>query len=279
MLLLYTVPAFLLFSLAMFFSNAVLMRHEGTAWRNMLGSILNLVLMAAIAFIALNSDVSGSLDEVQLHGFLINLFSGMVFWTECKLAAIILCGVRATKRQPAFDKDYVLILGCRLSKDGGLTPLLRGRVDRALEFARKQEKATGKMPVLIPCGGKGDDELRSEAAAMREYLLEKGVAEEDIIAEDRSATTWENIRNAKLLMKPGSKAAYATTNYHVFRAGVWAAKNGLQAESMGSRTKWYYWPNAFIREYAALIRAEWKHEAVTVLAIGIQSGVLAYLFH
>lgn len=271
-------PFLILFEAAMFASNLSLLRHEGKTWRNLLGSLIGLTLSMAILTILLNSNMSGSLEELRFHTFLLNLFSGIVLWTVCKLAGIILCGVLAAKHQPAMDKDYILILGCKLSRKGGLTPLLRGRVDRALGFARQQEAATGHMPVLIPCGGKGKDELRSEAEAMREYLLEQGVPENGILTEDRSANTWENIRNAQTMMEPDARTAYATTNYHVFRAGVWASRNGLKAEGMGSRTKWYYWPNAFMREYVALMKANLRHELIMLVLIGIQSGLLAYLY-
>ena len=279
LLLLFTLPILILFALAMLVSNLSLLRHEGRTWRNLLGSLIGLALSLAALLIVFNTNASGSLEQLHFHDFLVNLLSGLVLWTECKLAGIILCGVWAARRQPAMNKDYVLILGCQLSRKGGLTPLLRGRVDRALSFARQQQAASGRMPVLIPCGGKGRDELRSEASAMREYLLEQGVPEEGILAEDRSANTWENLRNAQSMMKPGARAAYATTNYHVFRAGVWASRNGLQAEGMGSKTKWYYWPNAFMREYVALIAANLPHEIAMIVLIGIQSGLLAYLYH
>lgn len=277
-LLMVTLPLLVLFTLSMLVSNLSLLRHEGKTWRNLLGSIIGFALSLAAVGVVLNMDASGSLEQLHFHGFLVNLISGLVLWTECKLAGIILCGVIAARHRPAMDKDYILILGCKLSRRGGLTPLLRGRVDRALRFARQQQEATGHMPVLIPCGGKGTDELRSEAAAMQEYLLAQGVPEEDILTEDRSVNTWENIRNAQTMMKPGTKAAYATTNYHVFRAGVWASRNGLKAEGMGSKTKWYYWPNAFMREYVALITANLPHELLMIVLIGINSGLLAYLY-
>lgn len=277
-LLLLLLPIMIFFVLTMLISNISLLRHEGKTWRNLLGSLIGFALSIAALMTVFNSNASGSLEELHLHIFLINFISGLVIWTECKLAGVILCGVRAAKHQPAMDKDYVLILGCKLSRKGGLTPLLRGRVDRALVFARAQEAQTGHMPVLIPCGGKGKDELRSEASAMREYLLEKGVPETGILAEDRSVNTWENMRNAQAMMKPDAKVAYATTNYHVFRAGVWARRNGLQADGMGSRTKWYYWPNAFMREYVALVTANLPHELIMIVLIGLQSGLLAYLY-
>ena len=278
-LLIITLPFIAQFELAMFISNVSLLKHEGKTWRNLLGSLIGFALSMAALGIMLSLDFSGSEDDMYVHSFLINLFSGMVLWMECKLLGVILCGVKAARNQPVMDKDYVLILGCKLSRKGGLTPLLRGRVDRALQFANAQAQKTGHMPVLIPCGGKGSDELRSEASAMREYLLERGVPEDGILAEDRSENTWENIRNAKAMMQPDSKVAFSTTNYHVFRAGVWASRNGLPAEGMGSHTKWYYWPNAFMREYVALIKANWLHEVSMLVLIGLQSGVLAYLYH
>lgn len=279
LLLQWTMPLLIIFTIFMLASNISLLRHEGKNWRNLLGSIIGLLLVIASVGVFFNSDASGSLAEVRFRSFLINLLSGMVFWTVCKLTAIILCGIRAAKHRPAPDKDYVLILGCQIRDDGSLTPLLRGRVDRALGFALDQKASAGKMPVLIPCGGKGDDEIMSEAQAMKRYLMEQGVPEEEILTEDRSVNTMENIRNAMAMMRPGTKAAYSTTNYHVFRAGVWASRCGLKAEGMGSGTKWYYWPNAFMREYAALIAAKWVPEAALILLFGIQSGVLAYLLH
>ena len=52
--------------------------------------------------------------------------------------------------------------------------------------------------------------------------------------------------------------AFSTTNYHVFRSGILARQVGLDAQGMGSKTKWYFWPNAFIREFVAMIAAEKK---------------------
>lgn len=42
--------------------------------------------------------------------------------------------------------------------------------------------------------------------------------------------------------------AFVTTNYHVFRSGIHANHVGLGAEGVGARTKWWFWPNAFVRE-------------------------------
>ena len=74
-------------------------------------------------------------------------------------------GLRAARHVPAPIQDYILILGCRFRKDGTLPPLLRGRVDKAIEFWKAQVMQ-GREAVLIPSGGQGGDESMPEAEAM-----------------------------------------------------------------------------------------------------------------
>ena len=277
-MLLITFPVMLLFTAAMLVSNIALLRHEGTTWRNLLGSMIGMAFSLALLALLMNSDFTGSERAYLYHTAFLDFLSGILIWSECKLAGIIVCGLLAAHSEPARDKDYVLILGCKLSSRGGLTPLLRGRVDQALRFREEQVKETGKVPVLVPCGGQGPDEKTSEAQAMRAYLLEKGIPEGQIVCEDRSANTWQNIRNAQALMAPGTRAAFSTTRYHVFRSGVWAHRNGLMAEGMGSRTRWYYWPNAFMREYVALLKADLRREVLVTLVVAVLPALLVLLF-
>ena len=141
----------------------------------------------------------------------------------------------------------VIILGCMIKKDGTLTPLLQGRVDRAIEFRNEQVKCTGKDLIFVPSGGKGNDEVISEAEAMKNYLLAYGIKEKNILVENQSKNTYENIKYSyQLIKKTDANVAFSTTNYHVFRAGLIATKQGLKLEGLGSSTKSYFWINAFI---------------------------------
>jgi uncharacterized SAM-binding protein YcdF (DUF218 family) len=185
----------------------------------------------------------------------------LVAYLECILLGTIVLAVRAARRIPPFDRDYILILGCQVNGDGTLTKLLQGRADRALEFARLQKEAGGKDPVFVPSGGQGPDEVISEAAAVKRYLLEQGVPEARILTEDKSTDTEENLRCSAALIRETTgeaapKLAFSTTNYHVFRAGVLAAQQGLDAQGVGSKTKRYFWINAFVREFIATVVSE-----------------------
>ena len=56
---------------------------------------------------------------------------------------------------------------------------------------------------------------------MRRYLISKGIPESDIILEDRSATTFENLKNSKDIIDSTEGRKYialVTSNYHVYRA-------------------------------------------------------------
>ena len=62
---------------------------------------------------------------------------------------------------------------------------------------------------------------------------------------------------------------FSTTNYHVFRSGVIASNQGISCEGIGSKTKWYFYTNALIREFIANIVQERKSHIVLLLIINI----------
>ena len=196
-----------------------------------------------------------------------------VAYLECMLIGTIAVAYRAAKRIPSFDKDYILILGCMIKKDGTLTNLLKGRADRAVEFAEMQKAATGKDIIFVPSGGQGSNEVISEGQAIKNYLLGIGIKEESILAECESANTYENFRNsAKLIRERSGDAAniaFSTTNYHVFRSGLYASKQGIKAEGIGSRTKSYFWVNAFVREFIAMLHSERKKHAAVMIILAL----------
>ncbi len=161
------------------------------------------------------------------------------------------------------DFDYVIIHGAGLLRGDQLSKLLRDRVDKAIRIYRKDPTP----PKLIPSGGRGGDETISEAEAMRRYLLEQGIPPEDILMEDASATTMENLRFSKQILDglEGRKyTALVTSNYHVYRALRYCRRIGLKCTGIGSRVAFYYWPSALIREFIA-IHTEKKHALLFIL--------------
>ena len=275
-----TLPLLVVFALAMCVSNIALLHHEQARLKNLLGLLVGLSLLAgmALAIFLESHSLFQSSRGYRVQIVVQDVYSTVFAYFECMLMGAAVCGLLAAKHVPSPDRDFIIILGCMFRKDGTLPPLLRGRVDRALEFWRDQRARTGRTAVLVPSGGQGADESMAEAEAMRRYLLEQGVPDDLILPEDRSKNTFQNMAYSKALTDaahPGGRVAFATTNYHVFRSGVWARMAGLEAEGMGSRTRWWYWPNAFMRECAGLLVRRWKQELLMVAGMALFFGALS----
>ena len=255
--MLLTAPFLLVFSIALCVSNLSLIRHEGFRTVNVLGILLSLLIVGGELFLFFfDRYASGSQREVMIHDLIVNVFAAGYLYFECMLLGVMVADVIVTRYEPDPDKDFIIILGCGIRKDGTPSPLLRGRCDRALAFAEKQKTLTGKEPVFVTSGGQGPDEPISESASMKAYLLSRGVPEKRIVEEDRSTDTAENMKFSKekiWAIDPQGKVAYATTNYHVFRGGLKARRVKMRAVGMGAKTRWYFWPNAAVREFVGLL--------------------------
>ena len=271
-------PVATIVSLFVIISNIKLLRNEGITWKNMLGIILGLLVIIATIIPDIVNNYLQNVTFIDVHNekgialYIHDFFETFIFvcltYLECILLGTIVLSVKAAKHIPSFDKDYIIILGCMIKKDGSLTPLLKGRVDAAIEFANMQKEKTNKDITFIPSGGKGSDEIISEAEAMKKYLISQGIDNKKIIIEDKSKNTFENIKFSYNLIKEkkNSKIALSTTNYHVFRAGNIAFNQNIKLEGIGSKTKSYFWINAFIREFIATIYSE-KKRHIKVLSI------------
>lgn len=122
--------------------------------------------------------------------------------------------------------DCILVLGAHVWADGRLSNALEYRCQAALEAWR-----SGLAPVLIVCGGQGQGEPEPEAEAMYRWMLERGVPEDRLIAENQSRNTRENLQNAREIMRERGfqTCAICTSSYHLRRA-LWQARDeGLNA--------------------------------------------------
>lgn len=274
-------PFILMFSAGLFISNIALIRHEGRRFTNTLGSILGMLLLAgALVMIALDKKYLMSGNETMPRYLLENLFSVVYLYFECLMIGTIVADAIVARHEPDKDKDFLIVLGCALKKDGTPTPLLQGRLDRAIDFYSKQKERTGKELMFITSGGQGADEVIPESSAMKRYLIEHGIPEERIIEENQSTSTYENMLYSKdkiWEIDPEGKVAFSTTNYHVFRSGLFARRVKMRAVGMGADTKWYFWPNAAVREFIGLLTKHRVKQAVILLGMIFSNIVLTLL--
>lgn len=256
-------------------SNIQLLIKEGVSIRNVLGLLLGIFICFSTWLpdltyrFLMNSQI---VDIYNLNGpgpyiynFIETLVHLSVSYLECILIGTIIIAIKAVRKKVEYNKDYIIILGCGINKDGSLPPLLKGRADRAIKFRNEQLENTKKDIIFIPSGGKGNDECIAEGEAISNYLISQGINKKNIIVEDKSTNTYENIKYSnKLIKKKNANIAFSTTNYHVLRAGLIATSQGLKLEGLGSKTKSYFWINAFIREFIGTLYSEKKKHIIVL---------------
>ncbi|WP_129661519.1 YdcF family protein [Rothia halotolerans] len=265
------------FVLAVFLlvNGVVLLRREGRRISNALSLAAGLWMVALpfAPFLVLLVGPLGDAGTVLFAAVFSALLLGTAYLGFCFLGFLI-SAVGYRRFSARLHPRYIIVLGAGLVQ-GRVTPLLAGRIGRALELYRR-ERALGREPVLIPSGGRGPDEPRAEGEAMREYMVEQGIPPESILVEDRAATTSENLRfSRELIDAPEAEVSVVTSDYHVYRAAMLMRREGLRGTVTGSRTAAYYVPSAFLREFAAIMV---MNRVAHLVVLGVMTLAVAGFF-
>ena len=271
-----TLPCIIILSIYSIITNFVLIIKEGFHQRRLLGIILGFFaiigLFGSQTLYFISSRILMGSEKEFIKYTLDICLNATLSYLYTLIIATLYCNIKAANHIPKYDKDFIIILGSKINKDGTLTPLLKGRVDKAIDFGNKQYEMNKKKIIYIPSGGQGNDEIIAEAEAIKNYLMDKGIKENQIVIEDKSTSTIENMKFSKKKIDEINKSAkisFSTTNYHVFRSGVIANKAGIDCEGMGSKTKWYFYTNALIREFIANLVQERNKHIFVILMINI----------
>ena len=168
---------------------------------------------------------------------------GFALWTA--LVAFV-CVKEYTVPKPDGTTQAIIVLGAQVKPDGTLSLQLQYRMELALEQYRAHPQ------VIVVCGAQGGNEPMTEAQAMHDYLVSNGVPEGDILMDDTSFNTRQNLTNAqKLLGDDGKKVLIVTSNYHLPRAMALARDTGFEPQGVGAPIKLIYWPKNHYREALA----------------------------
>lgn len=148
--------------------------------------------------------------------------------------------------------DAAIVLGAAV-QGNRMSLTLRHRTEAALLYLEENPEG-----IVVVSGGQGPGEDISEASAMAAYLREKGADMSRVLVEDKATSTQENFAFSKTLLDSrlpqGYSLAFITSDFHIARAGVFAARAGYpDAVGMPVRSAWWMWPNFYLREYAALV--------------------------
>lgn len=269
MVLVFAFFAILLVPVFLIWNGVIMIRKEGFSVPHLLSMALGLIVGTGevnTLVLYFRQQTYNGFEKQPLVGSNVNtlllIISVSVIYLSISFLMFMIYSIFLMLIPHKRDFDYVIILGAGLSGGERLTKLLAARVNKAMLVYRKDPTP----PYLIPSGGRGGDEKISEAEAMKRYLIENEIPADHILAEDQSATTFENLANSKKIIDARGGRRYTalvTSNYHVYRALRYCKKVGLQCTGIGSRVAFYYWPSALIREYIA-VHAEKKHAVMLV---------------
>ncbi len=147
------------------------------------------------------------------------------------------------------DYDAIVVLGAQVKPDGELSLQLTWRLDAAWQAWQQHP-----CPVVV-CGAQGADEPVPEAHAMRDYLIAKGVPQEQVLMDDASFNTRQNLRHAARLLNGSAQSVLVvTSDYHLPRAMALAEDEGLKATGLGAETLPEYWVKNYSREALAWVK-------------------------
>lgn len=164
---------------------------------------------------------------------IIMIFIFIILITYIAINTISIC--RFSLEDQKCKADVVIVLGAA-TQNGEVSPVYKERIDHGVNLYND-----GYASKIIVTGGLGDGNENTDAYIAKKYAIEQGVQEEDILTEDESTITQENLENSKVIMdENGYKTAIIVSDpLHMKRAMLLAEDAGITAYSSPTPTTKY----------------------------------------
>lgn len=167
------------------------------------------------------------------------------------IESLIILGGRRTYSEHI---DYLFILGAGLYGDKPSPSLIE-----RLEVSKEYLKENKDLKVLV-CGGQGEGETISEAKAMKDYLVERGINENRIILEANSVNTFENIKFGmeeirKFDDRENLNVLIATSRFHIFRSKFIGKRLGVVPFALPAKVPPSTIIKSYLREYFGVTKS------------------------
>ncbi len=131
--------------------------------------------------------------------------------------------------------DVAIVLGAG-TNNGTLSPVFKERVNQGIYLYKK-----GLVKKLIFTGGIGENQDVSDSKVAKNYAAQQGVLQDDIIIEEKSRYTHENLTEAKFIMDSlnFSSALIVSDPLHMKRSMELATAANIECESSPTKTSMY----------------------------------------
>ena len=172
------------------------------------------------------------------------MYSILAFFVASSIAA-----------HPNINADAAIVLGARIYKNGTNNPCLVSRVNMAAKLYKQK-----KVSTIIASGGNDREDGVNEATEMQKMLVAKGIPMQNVLLENQSTSTYENLQNAKKIMTDHAikSTIIVTEPFHVERAKLVAKTLGINAQFAASESSpcWQngtYFSHYFLKEPIAVL--------------------------
>ena len=143
------------------------------------------------------------------------------------------------------DIDTIIVLGAKVYDDGRLSSMLKDRLDKTIEVYNELDIKT------VVVSGDSEHKDYDETTKMKEYLINNGIPEEDILVDIYGLSTYDSIYRLKNVYDI-NKSIIITQKYHLYRSLYIANSLGIDAYGIPSSGENYFGQTAReIREIIA----------------------------
>ena len=150
------------------------------------------------------------------------------------------------------ENATVVLLGAQVRPTGEPSSILSGRIKVAEKYLKENPEAKAVLS-----GGKGSDEIMSEAQCMYNVLTADGISPDRLYLEEQSTNTTENFRNSMKIIEENGlnpNLAVATDRFHQARVRMILWQQGITSDvgALSANTRWDLVPTYVVREWFAL---------------------------
>lgn len=171
------------------------------------------------------------------------------------LSFILRC-VQHAKKKSEVTPDVIFVFGAGLFGKR-LSLSLKTRLDQAVKLAELYKQSD-----IVVSGGQGPNELISEALAMQQYLIDKGIEAKRIYMEDQSTSTYENLSfSQKIYLFKNKKVALVSNQFHLYRAEKISHRLGIDGYGCAATLHSIACPVFYTREYFAYLKG-WLNQEI-----------------
>lgn len=131
--------------------------------------------------------------------------------------------------------DVAIVLGAATYNED-VSPVYQERLNHSINLYQQ-----GYVKKIIVTGGLSPHNKQSDAYTAKHYVISQGIPEEDVLIEEQSTITQENLNNSKVLMEENCfhTAVIVSDPLHMKRAMLLAKDIGIKSYSSPTPTTMY----------------------------------------